>query len=122
MNKIEAIIQPTQVDAVKDALVSVGIQGMTVVPVEGFGQQKGYDLFYRGTVYTPRFLAKSKIEVVVVEEMTDLVVDTIATTVRTGRIGDGKIFVLPVTEAIRIRTNEKGVSALSVQEETKIPV
>ncbi|MBC8123061.1 MAG: P-II family nitrogen regulator [Gemmatimonadaceae bacterium] len=113
MNKIEAIIQPTQVDAVKNALVNIGIQGMTVVPVEGFGQQKGYDLFYRGTVYTPRFLAKSKIEIVVMEEMTDLVVETIAATVRTGHIGDGKIFVLPVIEAIRVRTNEKAGSALT---------
>ena len=114
MNKIEAILQPTRVNAVKDALVEIGVEGLTLVPVEGFGRQRGYDSMSWGRTDAARFLTKVKLEVVVNQEMTELVVETIMKTARSGRIGDGRIFVLPVTQAVRIRTGEKECGAAVV--------
>jgi len=112
MKKIEAIIKPFKLDEVKEALVGLGIHGMTVSEVRGFGRQKGHTEVYRGAEYTVDFLPKVKIEVVVFEELTGKVVDAIRTTAQTGKIGDGKIFVLPVEEVVRIRTGETGKDAL----------
>jgi len=112
MNKIEAIIQPTKLDEVKNALVRVGISGMTVSQVEGFGHQKGRKMSYRGNNYTADFVSKIKIETVVPSDMTDLVVDVIVRAAKTGAIGDGKIFVSPVSRVIRIRTGERGEPAI----------
>jgi nitrogen regulatory protein P-II 1 len=108
MKKIEAIIKPFKLEEVKDALAEVGIQGMTITEVEGFGRQKGHTEIYRGSEYTQNLLPKIKIEVVLPDELVEAAVDTIIKTARTGKIGDGKIFVLPVEEAIRIRTGERG--------------
>jgi nitrogen regulatory protein PII len=122
MNLILAIIQPGKLDAVKDALVKIGIQGMTVTGAKGFGRQKGRPLAFLGLLnmehqpFTVDFLPKVKIEIVVTDEMTDAVVDTIVATAKTGNIGDGKVFVLPVARAVRIRTGEEGDIALSVEE------
>jgi nitrogen regulatory protein P-II 1 len=113
MNKIEAIIQPSQLTAVKDALVEAGVEGMTITEVEGFGRQKGHYLSFRGAKYTIEFLSKLRIETVVPEDMTEQVVALIARTARTGSIGDGKIFVSPVSEVVRIRTGERGLAAIS---------
>jgi nitrogen regulatory protein P-II 1 len=112
MKKIEAIIKPFKLDEVKEALNGMGIQGMTVTEVKGFGRQKGHTELYRGAEYVVDFLPKVKIEVAVAEEMVSKVVDTITNAARTGKIGDGKIFVLPIEETIRIRTGEKGKEAL----------
>ncbi len=112
MRKIEAIIKPFKLDEVKEALNSVGIQGMTVTEVKGFGRQKGHTELYRGAEYVVDFLPKIKIEIAVSEEMADKVVQTIVSAANTGRIGDGKIFVLPMEEVIRIRTGERGPEAL----------
>jgi len=112
MKKIEAIIKPFQLDRVKDALSEFGIKGMTVVEVRGFGRQKGRKEVYRGAEYIVDFLAKIKIEIVVDDESADRVVETIRDTANTGTIGDGKIFVLPVENAIRIRTGETGAEAV----------
>jgi nitrogen regulatory protein P-II 1 len=112
MKKIEAIIKPFKLEEVKDALIKIGIGGMTVSEVRGFGQQKGETEIYRGTEYVVDFLPKIKIEVVVKDEDVEKVVETIASTARTGRVGDGKIFVIPVEDVIRIRTGERGEKAV----------
>ncbi|RTZ59038.1 MAG: P-II family nitrogen regulator [Gammaproteobacteria bacterium] len=112
MKKIEAIIKPFKLEEVKDALIKLGIGGMTVSEVRGFGQQKGETEIYRGTEYVVDFLPKIKIEVVVRDEDVEKVIETIANTARTGRVGDGKIFVIPVEDVIRIRTGERGDKAV----------
>lgn len=112
MKKIEAIIRPFKLDEVKIALVNAGIVGMTVSEVRGFGRQKGQTERYRGSEYTVEFLQKLKIEIVVDESQVDIVVDKIISAARTGEIGDGKIFVSPVDEIIRIRTGEKNTEAV----------
>ncbi len=112
MKKIEAIIKPFKLEEVKDALIKIGIGGMTVSEVKGFGQQKGETEIYRGTEYVVDFLPKIKIEVVVKDEDAEKVIETIANTARTGRVGDGKIFVIPVEDVIRIRTGERGEQAV----------
>jgi nitrogen regulatory protein P-II 1 len=112
MNKIEAIIKPFKLDEVKDALAREGIQGMTVSEVKGFGRQKGHTELYRGAEYVVDFLPKIKVEVCVSEEKTARVTEIIEQAARTGRIGDGKIFVMPVGDIIRIRTGEHGESAV----------
>ncbi|MGC6516740.1 MAG: P-II family nitrogen regulator [Candidatus Puniceispirillaceae bacterium] len=112
MKKIEAIIKPFKLDEVKEALHDVGIQGITVLEAKGFGRQKGHTELYRGAEYMVDFLPKVKIEVVVTEQMADQVVEAIQTAAQTGRIGDGKIFISSIDEAIRIRTGEKGDEAI----------
>jgi nitrogen regulatory protein P-II 1 len=112
MNKIEAIIKPFKLDEVKDALAREGIQGMTVSEVKGFGRQKGHTELYRGAEYVVDFLPKIKIEVCVSDDKTARVAEIIEQAARTGRIGDGKIFVLPVGDIIRIRTGEHGEAAV----------
>ncbi|WP_333783962.1 nitrogen regulator P-II GlnB [Thermocrinis sp.] len=112
MKKVEAIIKPFKLDEVKDALVEIGIGGMTVTEVRGFGQQKGHTEIYRGTEYVIDFLPKVKIEVVVKDEDVEKVVETIMKTAQTGRVGDGKIFVIPIEDVIRIRTGERGEQAI----------
>ncbi len=112
MKKIEAIIKPFKLEEVKEALTGVGIKGITVTEVKGFGRQKGHTEIYRGAEYVVDFLPKVKIEVVVETDLVPKVVETIMDVARTGKIGDGKIFVLPVEEVIRIRTGERGVNAL----------
>jgi len=112
MKKVEAIIKPIKLDKVKDALNEIDIQGMTVTEVRGFGKQKGHLEVYRGTEYEVRFLPKIKVEVVVADTMVEKVVSTIIDKAKTGTIGDGKIFIYPVEEAIRIRTGESGEAAL----------
>jgi nitrogen regulatory protein PII len=112
MKKIEAIIQPFKLEAVKDALSSIGVRGLTVWHVEGFGRQKGHTEVYRGAEYLVNFTPKTCIEVAVDDDIVPKVVDAIAGAARTGNIGDGKIFVMPLDEAVRIRTGETGVDAL----------
>ena len=112
MKKIEAIIKPFKLEEVKDALADLGIEGMTVSEVKGFGRQKGHTEIYRGSEYTVDFLPKIKIEVVVPDELVDAVMEAIAKAARTDKIGDGKIFVLDVERALRIRTGETDTSAL----------
>jgi len=112
MKKIEAIIKPFKLDEVKEALQEIGLQGITVTEARGFGRQKGHTELYRGAEYVVDFLPKVKIEVVVEDSQVDKTVDAIVTAARTGRIGDGKIFVLPVEDAIRIRTGERGADAV----------
>ena len=112
MKKIEAIIKPFKLDDVKEALTELGVIGMTVTEVRGFGRQKGHTELYRGSEYTIDFLPKVKIELVVGDQIVDKVVAAIAAAARTGSIGDGKVFVMPMGEAIRIRTGEKGESAI----------
>ena len=112
MKKIEAIIKPFKLDEVKEALHGVGIQGMTVTEVKGFGRQKGHTELYRGAEYVVDFLPKIKLEVVVSSELVDKAVQAIVEAANTGRIGDGKIFVLDVDESIRIRTGERGTDAV----------
>jgi nitrogen regulatory protein P-II 1 len=112
MRKIEAIIKPFKLDEVKEALHGIGIQGMTVTEVKGFGRQKGHTELYRGAEYVVDFLPKIKVEIAVKDEMVDKVVQAIVQAANTGRIGDGKIFVMPVEEAIRIRTGERGPDAV----------
>ncbi|MEO2153153.1 MAG: P-II family nitrogen regulator [Aquificae bacterium] len=112
MKKIEAIIKPFKLEEVKDALIKIGIGGMTVSEVRGFGQQKGETEIYRGTEYVVDFLPKIKIEVVVKDEDAEKVIETIANAARTGRVGDGKIFVIPVEDVVRIRTGERGEKAV----------
>jgi nitrogen regulatory protein P-II 1 len=112
MKKIEAIIQPFRLEAVKEALHEISVQGMTVVEVKGFGRQKGIREVYRGMEYQVDFLPKVKMEVVTADDKVEEVVATIIKNARTGRIGDGKIFVYPVAEVIRIRTGEKGDEAV----------
>ena len=112
MKKIEAIIKPFKLDEVKDALSKAGIQGMTVSEVRGFGRQKGHSEMYRGAEYLVSFLPKVKIEIVVDDGQVERAVEAIQKAAHTGKIGDGKIFVLPVDEVIRIRTGERGSSAI----------
>jgi nitrogen regulatory protein PII len=112
MKHIEAIIKPFKLDEVKEALMKVGIQGMTITEVKGFGRQKGHTELYRGAEYSVDFLPKVKIQILVPDEKAAQVVDTILQTARTGKIGDGKIFVMPAEEVIRIRTGEKGADAI----------
>jgi len=112
MKKIEAIIKPFKLDDVKNALNELGIQGMTVTEVKGYGRQKGHTEIYRGAEYVVDFVPKIKLEVVVAAEMTDKVVDAIAQSALTGKVGDGKIFVMPVEQAVRVRTGEKGKDAI----------
>jgi nitrogen regulatory protein P-II 1 len=112
MKKIEAIIKPFKLDDVKEALSSVGVQGMTVTEVRGFGRQKGHKEIYRGAEYLVDFLPKIKVEMVVVSEMVDQIIEKVLVAARTGTIGDGKIFVTPVEQIVRIRTGEKGPDAV----------
>jgi len=112
MKKIEAIIKPFKLDDVKEALNGLGVQGMTVTEVKGFGRQKGHVELYRGAEYDISFIPKVKIEVVVADGMVDKVVATILEKAKTGKIGDGKIFITKIEEIIRIRTGEKGETAI----------
>jgi nitrogen regulatory protein P-II 1 len=112
LKKIEAIIRPFKLDEVKIALVNAGIVGMTVTEVRGFGRQKGQTERYRGSEYTVEFLQKLKIEIVVEDSQVDMVLDKVVQASRTGEIGDGKIFISPVEETIRIRTGEKNLEAI----------
>ena len=112
MKKIEAIIKPFKLDEVKEALHDVGIQGITVLEAKGFGRQKGHTELYRGAEYVVDFLPKVKIEVVIEDTMTGRVVEAIQNAAKTGRIGDGKIFISTIDEAIRIRTGEQGSDAV----------
>jgi nitrogen regulatory protein P-II 1 len=112
MKKIEAIVKPFKLDEVKEALQGIGIQGMTVTEVKGFGRQKGHTELYRGAEYVVDFLPKIKIELAVSDEMADKAVEAIVEAANTGRIGDGKIFVTEIEEAIRIRTGERGPDAV----------
>ncbi|MBI1319123.1 MAG: P-II family nitrogen regulator [Candidatus Hydrogenedens sp.] len=113
MKKVEAIIKPFKLDEVKEALSEVGVQGLTVTEVKGFGRQKGHKELYRGAEYVVEFLPKVKLEIVVTDEKLKEVVEAITKAASTGRIGDGKIFVSPIEEAIRIRTGESGDIVLS---------
>ena len=112
MRKIEAIIKPFKLDEVKDALNALGVQGMTVTEVKGFGRQKGHVELYRGAEYDISFIPKVKLEVVVAEAMAERVVSTIVEKARTGKIGDGKIFISKLEEIVRIRTGERGEPAI----------
>ena len=112
MKKIEAVIKPFKLDEVKDALNAIGIEGITVCEVKGFGRQKGHAETYRGAEYTVDFVPKVKLEIAVSDEMAGKVIETIETTAKTGRIGDGKIFLLPLEAAVRIRTGEKDIEAI----------
>jgi nitrogen regulatory protein P-II len=112
LKKVEAIIRPFKLDLVKNALVNAGIVGMTVSEVRGFGRQKGQTERYRGSEFTVEFLQKLKVEIVVEDEQVDMVVEKIIAVARTGEIGDGKIFISPVEQIIRIRTGEKNLEAI----------
>ncbi len=112
MKKIEAIIKPFKMEHVKEALAEIGIEGMTVTEVKGFGRQKGHTEIYRGSEYTVDFLPKVKVEIVVSEENVKRVTETVIKAAKTGKIGDGKVFILPIEEAIRIRTDETGEQAI----------
>ncbi len=112
MKKVEAIIKPFKLDEVREALNEAGVQGMTITEVKGFGRQKGHSELYRGAEYMVDFLPKIKVEVVIPDELLHPVLETIERVARTGRIGDGKIFVYPVEEVVRIRTGEKGPGAI----------
>jgi nitrogen regulatory protein P-II 1 len=112
MQKIEAVIQPSKLDAVKDALVEIGVHGITIMEARGHGRQKGHTEFYRGREYSVDLLPKIKLETVVADDMVEKVIQTIITVARTGSIGDGKIFVSKIDEAIRIRNDERGDAAL----------
>ena len=112
MKKIEAVIKPFKLDEVKDALHEVGLQGITVVEAKGFGRQKGHTELYRGAEYVVDFLPKVKIELVCTDDLVERAVEAIVTAARTGRIGDGKIFVSTVEEVVRIRTGERGDEAI----------
>ncbi len=112
MKKIEAIIKPFKLDEVKNALTKIGVQGMTVTEVKGFGRQKGHTESYRGTEYAIDFLPKSKIELIITDDLVNQVIKTIETAAKTGKIGDGKIFLSQVEDVIRIRTGERGRDAI----------
>jgi len=112
MKKIEAIIKPFKLEEVKDALGEVGIEGMTVTEVKGFGRQKGHTEIYRGSEYTVDFLPKIKLELVLADKQVDMAVNAIVKAAKTGKIGDGKVFVSPVEQAVRIRTDEHGDAAI----------
>ncbi len=112
MTKLEAVIQPSKLEPVKEALIEIGVDGMTVIEVRGHGRQKGHTEFYRGREYTVDLLPKIKLEIVLNDELVDKAVQAIIKTAQTGKIGDGKIFLTRVDEAIRIRNEERGVAAL----------
>ncbi len=112
MKKVEAIIKPFKLDEVKQALAGIGVEGLTVTEVKGFGRQKGHTELYRGAEYVVDFLPKIKLEIVVTDELVDQVIESIVDSANTGKIGDGKIFVLPLEEAVRIRTGERGPAAV----------
>lgn len=112
MKKIEAIIKPFKLDDVKEQVAELGIKGMTVTELRGFGRQKGHTEIYRGAEYVVDFLPKIKVEIVVSDDQVEEVIETLCTAAKTGKIGDGKIFVLPVEESIRIRTGERGELSL----------
>ena len=112
MKKIEAIVKPFKLDEVREALSEVGVTGLTVTEVKGFGRQKGHTELYRGAEYRIEFLPKVKLEILVDDALVSPIVETLMTAARTGRIGDGKIFVLPVLEAVRIRTGDRGEDAI----------
>lgn len=112
MKKIEAIIKPFKLEEVKDALQEIGIQGMTITEVKGFGRQKGHTELYKGAEYTIDFIPKVKLEIIIPDHLVDTVIGTIETKGRTGKIGDGKIFVFTVEEAVRIRTGQRGEDAI----------
>ena len=112
MKKVEAIIKPFKLDEVKESLSSIGVQGLTVSEVKGFGRQKGHTELYRGAEYVVDFLPKVKLEIIVKDDLVSQVVEAIMKAAKTGRIGDGKIFVLPVDEVVRIRTGERGENAI----------
>ncbi|HJQ57962.1 MAG TPA: P-II family nitrogen regulator [Vineibacter sp.] len=112
MKKIEAIIKPFKLDEVKEALNDIGLKGITVLEAKGFGRQKGHTELYRGAEYVVDFLPKVKLELVIEDEMVEKAVDAIRAAAQTGRIGDGKIFVSPIEEAVRIRTGERGNEAV----------
>ncbi len=112
MKLIIAVIKPFKLEEVKEAITAVGIEGMTVTEVKGFGRQKGHTEVYRGSEYTVDFLPKVKIEVVVGDEIVGAVVDAIVKAAKTGKIGDGKVFVVPLSDAVRIRTDERGEAAI----------
>ncbi len=112
MKKVEAVIKPFKLDDVKEALTGLGIVGMTVTEVRGFGRQKGHTELYRGSEYTIDFLPKVKVEVVVPDDLVEKVVSTIVASAKTGSIGDGKVFVMPIGDTLRIRTGERGEAAI----------
>jgi len=112
MKKLEAIIKPFKLEEVKEALAELGVEGMTVTEVKGFGRQKGHTEIYRGSEYTVDFLPKVKIEIVVPDDIAQKSVTTLVSAAKTGKIGDGKVFVLPVESAVRIRTSETGDKAI----------
>ena len=112
MKKIEAIIKPFKLEEVKEALAGVGVEGLTVIEVKGFGRQKGHTEIYRGSEYTVDFLPKLKLDVVVNDELLQPAIDAIIKSAKTGKIGDGKIFIISIEDAIRIRTGEKGEKAI----------
>ena len=112
MKKIEAIIKPFKLDEVKNALTKIGVQGMTVTEVKGFGRQRGHTEVYRGAEYKIDFIPKVKIELIIIEDILPQVIETIQKAAKTGKIGDGKIFISPVDEVIRIRTGERGKDAI----------
>ncbi len=112
MKKIEAIIKPFKLEEVKDALGEIGIEGMTISEVKGFGRQKGHTEIYRGSEYTVDFLPKIKLDIVVANQIADRVVEAIVSSARTGKIGDGKVFISEIQEAVRIRTEERGNLAI----------
>ena len=112
MKKIEAIIKPFKLDEVKDALGEIGLKGITVIEAKGFGRQKGHTELYRGAEYIVDFLPKVKLEIVVDDEMLDRAVEAIQTAAHTGRIGDGKIFIVPIEDVVRVRTGERGNDAI----------
>src|SRR5512135_2470660 len=112
VKKIEAIIKPFKLDEVKNALTKIGVQGMTVTEVKGFRRQRGHTEVYRGAEYTTHFLPKMKIEIIVTDEILTRAIETIERAAKTGKIGDGKIFISPVDEVIRIRTGERGKDAI----------
>ena len=112
MKKIEAIIKPFKLDEVREALSELGVNGLTVTEVKGFGRQKGHTELYRGAEYVVDFLPKVKVELVLADDLVDRAIDVIAQAARTGKIGDGKVFVAPLEDVIRIRTDERGESAV----------
>src|SRR4051812_35267556 len=112
MTKLEAVIQPSKLEAVKEALIEIGVEGMTVLEVRGHGRQKGHTEFYRGREYTVDLLPKIKLETVIPDELVDKAVAAIVTSARSGQIGDGKIFLSKIDQAIRIRNDERGAAAL----------
>jgi nitrogen regulatory protein P-II 1 len=112
MKLVEAIIKPFKLDEVKDALNDIGIEGITVSEVKGYGRQKGHTELYRGAEYVVDFIPKIKLEIVIADDLVAKVIETIASAAKTGRIGDGKIFVIPLEEAVRIRTGERGNDAV----------